>query len=222
MNLKHINIVSAIAFIVISILSGCRSEDELFLRAAYPCDKYNYRGDLMKYEDLKLPNGALHYYVVDTIELANPVVVYFDFNTQFIMEEAVFNRIKPSYENYIDNDYVYIFTGDNAPWIRSIYPEEDTKTQKYTSRINFYVPEEWAGNKILDPDIIDKSKYGMRICRWSLPPKKFVLMLIRGSSYRTMMCCLNHIEYGSGDIIARHLPLKSTTPYYKMLHPLFE
>lgn len=222
MNLKHINIVSAIAFIAISSLCGCRSKDELFLRAAYPCDKYNYRGDLMKYEDLKLPNGALHYYVVDTIELANPVVVFFDLNTQFIMEETVFNRIKPSYENYIDNDYVYIFTGDNAPWIRSIYPEEDTKTKKYTSRINFYVPEKWSSNKTLNPDIIDKSKYGMRICRWSSPPHKFVLMLIRGSSYRTNMCCLTDFEYGSGDIIARHLPLKTTTPYYKMLHPLFE
>ena len=124
--------------------------------------------------------------------------------------------------HYIDDDYVYIFTGDNAYWIRSIYPLNDKITKEYTSRIDFYVPEEWVGNKILTPDIIDKSKYGMRICRWSLPPKKFVLMLIRGSSYRTKMCCLTHIEYGSGDIIARHLPLKSTTPYYKMLHPLFE
>ena len=233
---KLTKISSAILLIgILILLGGCKTyiaklrfqHEQKIEAKVCDYDRYNYHGEYVKYETIKLPNGALHYYVVDTVEIKNPVVVSLDRTSSFIMEDSVYQSFKPEYDKYIDNDFVYLFAGEYNYMFRALYPAKKSETREYTSRIDFFPFEGsynellWEGDKrFVKPNIVE-IKGDLIVERWSNPPKRFVMMLIRGSSYRTLTYCINQVDYAY-EVKLKPLPLKSGCSYYKMLYPIFE
>ena len=191
----------------------------------------NYSFGWDKSKDFKNDNGLLHYYVVDTIELRHPVLVAFDLNTTFIMEESVFNAIEPSYENYTDNDYVYIFArGFVGGSIRDIYSFDDNILGKYSSRVNFtkersvleIVDSDMSRNYELNRKTINMNNHRVHVSKWINAPSKYAVILIRGNSYRVVSYCFIDHEYKGSESSLRPLPISNHYSYYKMLYPIFE
>lgn len=78
---------------IISLLSiSCASEKDFFERTPY------------EYE-----NGQKNLYIVDTIQIKNPLIVWTKSNHEFICSEEVFNDYNGKESFFFNNPYVYIY-----------------------------------------------------------------------------------------------------------------
>ena len=222
-------------FAIVVCMCSCNNRYVETTKSTYDCNDDGYIYDYRSFKaekHIKNPNGLLHYYVVDTIEMKNPIVVQFDVNSSFIMEKSVFNKIEPTYDNYIDNDFVYLYADEAvAGSVRSIYPLRDSIVCNYSSRIDFFDYENESGVHAfgalperlttLDYKRVHKNIYinnkAISVSTWNNPPKRFVALLIRGDSYREISYC--RIQYETtGFIPIRPLPLTNRYSYYKICH----
>lgn len=167
-------------------------------------------------------DGTLHYFIVDTIFINNPYVVSLDDTSTFIMSDSVYENTVPSYENYINNDQVYLFAELDGAYIQMLYYSDEVVPNRYKSRVIYSKPDItlWDNNYVV-PNVVVKQDGPFQVVKWEKSPSKFILMLIRGKSYITYTYYMHHVDYNRTPLY-KPLPLKNPNAYYKIVYPIFE
>lgn len=167
-------------------------------------------------------DGTLHYFIVDTIFINNPYVVSLDDTSTFIMSDSVYENTVPSYENYINNDQVYLYADLDGAYIQLLYYSDQVVPNRYKSRVIYSKPDItlWDNNYIV-PNVVVKQDGPFQVVKWEKSPLKFILMLIRGKSYITYTYYMHHIDFDRTPLY-KPLPLNNPNAYYKIVYPIFE
>lgn len=116
-------------------------------------------------------DGTLHYFIVDTIFINNPYVVSLDDTSTFIMSDSVYENTVPSYENYINNDQVYLYADLDGAYIQLLYYSDQVVPNRYKSRVIYSKPDItlWDNNYIV-PNVVVKQDGPFQVVKWENLP----------------------------------------------------